>query len=389
MSYSNDKFFKFQSFYSKLNNHITHFQLRSLVVCGENPENGIFYPSRCYHDDNLNQLDNHDGHVPHHNFFKLCRLMTDKSNVEKRSMKLDCIQDSRSLKSYANSRISSAACSKSYLANGTFEGGVILHTILDPENVELKGEFCLTNTSEGITNCLAFSKDDTLLFIASNDLTTRILDLQKSTISYTSETPFAINALAVCPHNPALTLIVGDNTDGFIVDYRCKPGNLKANYSLIGHKDYGFCCDWSPTDENLLITGNQDGTIRLWDKRMSTQSVNCWNSALGSPSYQINRNTLGGPVRNCTFSHNGDYIVWAETLDHAGVVQVDEIKASTAEQHLRVQSIDFIGKCIGMNVCPTDGRNEKLIIGVNDQPLGGILSYSLETPSLPQFDFLF
>lgn len=360
-----------------------------MVVCGERPENGIFYPSKCYHDDNLNQIHDYDRGGAQHNFFKICRLMVDSTSLAKKAMKLDCIHDSRSLKSNSNSRISSAACSSKFLANGTFEGGVLLHDIENPDSVNLLGEFLLTRNSDGITNCLAFSKDDTELFIASNDLTTRVLDLVKAKVNFTSPTPFAINALALNPHNLALALLVGDSVDAFIVDYRCLQSSLKASHTLQGHKDFGFCCDWSPTNESLLITGNQDGTMRLWDNRMMAESLNCWNSALGSATYDLNAASLGGPVRNCTFSHYGDYIVWAETLDHVGIAKASELSAHVHQSKLNVQSIDFIGKCIGINVCPTDGRNEQLIIGVNDHPLGGILSYNLETTALPQFNFLF
>lgn len=360
-----------------------------MVVCGEKLENGIFYPSRCYHDDNLNQLHDYDRGGAQHNFFKLCRLMVDSTCVSRKTMKLDCIHDSRSLKSNANSRISSAACSSKFLANGTFEGGVILHDIENPDNVKMLGEFLLSQNSDGITNCLGFSKNSSELYIASNDLTTRVLDLEKAKVTFKSDTPFAINALALNPHNSALTLLVGDGVDAFIADYRCLQSSLQSSLSLQGHKDFGFCCDWSPTNERLLITGNQDGTMRIWDNRMTAESLNCWNSALGSATYDKNAMFLGGPVRNCSFSHYGDYIVWAETLDHVGIAKASELSAKTPEKNLNVQSIDFIGKCIGINVCPTDGRNEQLIIGVNDHPLGGILSYNLETTALPQFDFLF
>lgn len=315
--------------------------------------------------------------------------MVDPTSLAKKTMKLDCIHDSRFLKNNSNSRISSAACSSKFLANGTFEGGVILHDIENPDCVKLHGEFSLTRNSDGITNCLALSKDNSKLFIASNDLTTQILDLGKGRVALKSETPFAINALALNPHNPALALLIGDNVDGIIVDYRCLQSNLQPSHTLQGHKDFGFCCDWSPTNERLLITGNQDGTMRLWDNRMMAESLNCWNSALGASTYDSNAASLGGPVRNCTFSYYGDYIVWAETLDHVGIAKASELSAHVPEQNLNVQSIDFIGKCIGINVCPTDGRNEQLVIGVNDHPLGGILSYNLETTALPQFNFLF
>lgn len=343
------------------------------------------------HDDQLNQVNPMDSFGGHHSFFKLCRLMPDLTETSRRTMKVDCIQDSRSLKMSSNSRISSSTCSKKHLASGTFEGGLLIHNIENPDEHILIAERLLTKSSDGITNCLAFNGDSSHLFIASNDLTTRVMDLEKTKVVFKANTPFAVNALSVNPKNTNVAVIVGDNVDAFIVDYRFQPRNsLDSSLVLSGHKDYSFCCDWSQADDNLLISGNQDGTMRLWDNRKTGDSVYCWNSALGSPIYDINSSALGGPVRNCKFSQSGSYVVWAETLDHVGVVPVEELRSGFVTKHLNVQSIDFIGKCIGLNTCAMDGHDEKLVIGVNDHPLGGILTYNLETPQkLPPFDFAF
>lgn len=96
-------------------------------------------------------------------------------------------------------------------------------------------------------------------------------------------------------------------------------------------------------------------------------------------------------MRNCKFSYYGSHIVWAESLDHVGILQVSDLKKDNENVHSRVQSIDFIGKCIGLNMCPVDsGHGEELIIGINDCPLGGVLKYLLEATDKPlDFDFTF
>lgn len=304
-------------------------------------------------------------------------------------MRLACIQDSRSLKICSNSRISSADCSSKFLVNGTFEGEVVVHSIEDPDDVKLLGEHVLTRDSEGIINCVDLNIDDTQIFIASNDITTRIFDLEKATVSYKSKTPFAINSLSASPHSANVAILIGDSVDAYIVDYRAQVDSIKTSSILRGHKDFGFSCDWSPNNDKLVITGNQDGTLRLWDIRMSSESIYCWNGALGSQISMDDENLLGGPVRNCKFSYYGEYVIWAESLDHVGIVRLEDLLSNTPEKNLNLQSIDFTGKCIGLNVCASEGRNEKLIIGVNDHPLGGILIYDLETPKTPQFNFQF
>lgn len=365
------------------------------MVSGPNLAKGVFYPSSHYHNHDL-ELVTHDYGVSllagddYHNFFKIIRLLPDETTADADAVKLDCILDSRNLRSNSNSRISSGACSDKFLAYGTFEGSVLLHDIENPEENKLLGEYVLTTSSDGITNHTSISKDNSELVIASNDEKLRFLDLQRLSKPSTVNLPYAINCIALNPHNANEYFIAADSVDNFILDKRCLSDDSKSNAKYSGHKDYGFSCDWSSAIENLLLSGNQDGTVRLWDRRMQSESLYCWNSALGSAGFDIDSSNGGGPVRNCKFSHHGNHIVWAESLDHVGIIQVDDLRRQE-EIHSRVQSIDFIGKCIGLNVCPVEtGRGEQLIIGVNDCPLGGILNYRLESQDKPlDFDFTF
>lgn len=338
--------------------------------------------------------DNYGTHIhsdDYHNFFKIIRVMPDEQAVLPDSVKLDCLIDSRSLKHHSNGRISSSACSDKFLVNGTFEGSYILQNIEDPENYYLVDERLLTTASDGITNHISITKDDSELIIASNDAYIRFVDLQSNKIS-AFQLPFAVNCLSINPHNPNEYFVAADDTRNFILDRRALTRDKMDSFSsFLGHTDYGFGCDWSPVDENLLVSGNQDGTVRLWDRRMSNESLFSWSSALGSLAYNVDSQACGGPVRNCKFSYYGDHIVWAESLDHVGVLKVGDLSSDCDLVLPRVQSIDFIGKCIGLNMCPVDsGRGEQLVIGVNDCPLGGILNYRLEdTLKTLDFDFQF
>jgi len=194
--------------------------------------------------------------------------------------------------------------------------------------------------------------------------------------------PFSINCLSINPHNHNEFIITGDHVNSFILDKRMP--SIDYSQECRGHKDYGFSCDWSPKNENILVTGNQDSSIKIWDRRNTKESVHCWNSALGTLSAQ------GAPVRNCKFSRNGEYLSWAESLDHVGIIQMADLSNSD-NYLLRVQSIDFLGKCTGLNFAPMEyGYGEDLIIGVNDCPLGGILNYKLESKCKSlDFDFYF
>lgn len=391
-------FFRFQSFYNRLRNHITHFQLRNLVVCPEDISKGIFYPSSYYHDSNFNvvTLDAHaniDNPENYMSFFKINRLMHDDKDLSSsKTMKLDCLIDSRTLNHNANSRISSCACSNRFLVCGTFEGGYLMLDISDPNAVNSVGEYSLTGSADGITNHILIGKDDEELIIASNDQYLRIMDNRNGLKKQQCKLPLAVNCLAVNPRNENELFVVGDDTDGYILDKRSlRPDSFSECTSFSGHKDYGFSCDWSPIDEHILLSGNQDGTVRLWDRRNPKQDLFCWSSALGSYGFDVSNEQSGGPVRNCKFSYHGSHVIWAESLDHVGILQVDDLDSGCDKVHSRVQSIDFIGKCIGLSTCPTDSSHgEQLVIGVNDCPLGGILNYQLEATDKPlDFDFSF
>lgn len=296
------------------------------------------------------------------------------------SSKLDCIIDSRNLKKNSNNRISTLACSNNILACGTFEGGYILEDIADPDSPKLIGEYHLTNSSDGITNHISINDNDDII-VLSNDKSIRVVDIMNRA-KYSEKLPFAVNCSSLNPFGQNELLITGDHLDSFVLDLR-QPFKMQNLQEFKGHEDYGFSCDWSPKNENLLITGNQDGTVKLWDRRNSLKSVHSWDGSLGTSV------PVSGPIRNCKFSYHGDYICWAESLDHVGIIEVDELlKGNQLE---RVQSIDFIGKCIGMGLCPIDsGFGEQLVIGINDCPLGGILSYKLESKyKTLDFDFAF
>lgn len=386
-------FYSFSRFFSKLKIHITHFQLRNLVCCGPNLHNGIFYPLNYFHDHNLQMVSQATSTLDeYHSFFKINRLMPDNTLLERPAMKLDCLVDSRNLLRNSNSRISTLASSNRLLASGTFEGGYILQDISDPDNSRLLGEFSLTSNADGITNHIVINEDRELI-VSSNDFSLRFIDLQKNAREMLS-LPFAVNCLAKSPHNSNELLVTGDHVHSFILDKRVPMDpNFEAVQTFTGHEDFGFSCDWSSANANLIVTGNQDSCVKLWDRRVQHKSLYTWSSSLGSLDAQTSADSLlhGGPVRNTKFSHNGEYICWAESLDHIGIVQLDDLERATEETVPRVQSIDFIGKCIGLSFAETEsGHGEELIVGVNDCPLGGILSYKLESRQKSlDFDFVF
>ena len=52
-------------------------------------------------------------------------------------------------------------------------------------------------------------------------------------------------------------VVVGDDTDAFIVDLR----TCKHVHRLQGHLDYSFAASWHPFDGHTLATGNQVSSL--------------------------------------------------------------------------------------------------------------------------------
>lgn len=326
--------------------------------------------------------------------------MTDNLAIDRDFMKLDCIIDSRDLQRNSNSRISTVSCSDDLLVSGTFEGDYIINNISDVNNPFYVGEFNLTKNYDAITNSIIidnhFNRNN--LIISSNDKFIRYIDLnQRSSPALTKQTqlPFAANCLALNHTNPHEMFIAGDHLNSFVIDNRINyPDGINNSLAFKGQQDFSFSCDWSPTNDNLLLAGNQDGCVRIWDKRNGEAPLHCWNGGLGMNKRSTTKNYKAGPVRNTKFSKKGDFVCWAESLDHVGIMNVHDMGASANDMDGiidRVQSIEFIGKCTGLSFSSTEnGYGEQLIIGVNDCPLGGILSYNLESnEKCLDFDFNF
>ncbi|CAN3369897.1 hypothetical protein DICA4_F25378 [Diutina catenulata] len=351
-------YFTFDRYYPKLRLDITHFQLRNLVCCNSN---ACFYPS--------NDQES----------FSINRMMVDADNPARSgAVKLDCMVESNVLPKNANSRVSTLACNENLLVCGTMEGGYILLDISDANTPRVVGEYHLTSSFDGITNHIIIGDDD--LWVSSNEKSLRNIDLRTNRVRHTANLDFAINCAATNPSEDVL-FVTGDSVDPYLVDVRAGPAETVQTFK--GHRDFGFSCDWSRTNDNLLLTGNQDTTVGLWDKRQGAQPLFSWSGALGE-STGMN----AGPVRNCIFSDHGDYVCWAESLDHVGIASIGDLQAGVID---RVQSIDFIGKCVGLNLTPCDnGRGESMTVGISDCQLGGVLQYKLESPhKVVDFDMMF
>lgn len=145
----------------------------------------------------------------------------------------------------------------------------------------------------------------------------------------------------------SMIAIVGDDQDVHLHDMSsCRPV-----LSLKGHLDWSFAVSWHPNG-NLLATGNQDCTTRIWDVRSPGEALDVLPSQMGS-------------VRSCRFSPDGLSLAVSEPADF---VHVYDVKNGMA----RGQDIDFFGEISGIAFSPS---SSSLFIGIPDPMYNSVLCY--------------
>lgn len=123
-------------------------------------------------------------------------------------------------------------------------------------------------------------------------------------------------------------------------------GNLK------GHLDYSFASAWHP-DGQILATGNQDTTCRLWDIRNLSESIAVIKGRMGA-------------IRAVKFSSDGRFMAMAEPADFVHVFD-------TKSGYVHGQEIDMFGEIAGISFSPDA---EALFVGVSDRTYGSLLEFN-------------
>ncbi|KAA8909260.1 hypothetical protein TRICI_004572 [Trichomonascus ciferrii] len=252
-------------------------------------------------------------------------------------------------------RISTLAASDRVVVAGGFHGQYSLRT-LDSDTVHYGH---LTHCANGITNHIFIDSTTNNITYASNDCYVRTMDLQQSAprVVAAARFPWPINCTAACPSAPHLQLLVGDTATALVRDTRTSHKTATMT-TLHGHSDFGFACAWSPGDENIVATGNQDGTVRIFDLRQPCQAL------------QVIGANLGGAVRSLSFDSSGRFLAFAEPIDYVTVLDMHD---SLLE---RRQLIELWGDIVGLGF--TDGpagSARSLTIGSADQTVGGVIQY--------------
>ncbi|CCH42155.1 Vegetative incompatibility protein [Wickerhamomyces ciferrii] len=321
---------------------LSHFQLRNNLIC-LNSIKEVFY----------NELSNEK--PPNHDYYDLS-LPTLHSVIKKINTYTGDIETVLSLDDDPIERISTIECTDNgLLIAGTLTGSYHVKNLKTGDTTKK----ILTTNSNGIIN-FAKSVEDSILF-STNDMRLITTDLQNFKVRSMVDFPWAINSVSFNPLDPNIKLIVGDNINSFILDDRVsanKPVNI-----IKGHKDFSFACDWSHNGTSIA-TGNQDSTVRVYDIRNLKENQYCMKGEIESS------------VRNVKFNNNDSMLAFSEGIDYVNLVDLNSIDSGQGSK----QVISMFGKIVGLDFSNyDDGTGEMLTVGINDESIGGILQYLLES----------
>jgi WD40 repeat protein len=242
-------------------------------------------------------------------------------------------------------------CAKEGLvAAGGFNGELVVRRIGSMRKFD--AALRVTNSENGITNAIdAYrprSGAQLQLVLSNNDCAVRLYDAGSFLSVATFRLPWAVNCSAADPHG-RLLCVVGDDPENVILD-ACS-GAVVAR--LRGHVDYSFACAWHP-DGNVIATGNQDLTTRVYDLRYAKKPMALLKSRIGA-------------VRSLRFSPDGRFLAAAEPADYVRLYDA-AMTYTTAEE------IDLFGELAGICFDPVVGN--RLFIAVSDMHYASLLQYN-------------
>ncbi|XP_057794566.1 uncharacterized WD repeat-containing protein C2A9.03-like isoform X1 [Salvia miltiorrhiza] len=182
---------------------------------------------------------------------------------------------------------------------------------------------------------------------ANNDAQVRVLDGGNFSCLNRFTFPWSVNNISASPDGKLLA-VLGDSPECLLAD--AQSGKVVSN--LKGHLDYSFASAWHP-DGNILATGNQDTTCRLWDVRNLSESVHVLKGRMGA-------------IRAIRFTSDGRFMAMAEPADFVHVFD-------TRSDYAAGQEIDLFGEIAGISFSPDA---EALFVGVSDRTYGSLLEFN-------------
>ncbi|XP_020890677.1 uncharacterized WD repeat-containing protein C2A9.03 isoform X2 [Arabidopsis lyrata subsp. lyrata] len=244
-------------------------------------------------------------------------------------------------------QISTMVVKDDLIVAGGFQGELICKRINEPEVA-----FCtkLTSAENDITNSVDIynaPSGSLRVMAANNDCTVRLFDATNFAFLNSFTFDWSVNNISTSPDGK-LVAVLGDSPECLLAD----TGSGKVIHGLEGHLDYSFSSAWHPNGQ-ILATGNQDTTCRLWDIRNLSQSLKVLKGNMGA-------------IRALRFTSDGRFLAMAEPADFVHLFD-------TEAGYTQCQEIDLFGEIAGISFSPD---TEALFVGVADRTYGSLLEFN-------------
>ncbi|GAB2271159.1 hypothetical protein Dimus_006005 [Dionaea muscipula] len=243
-------------------------------------------------------------------------------------------------------QISTMSVKENLLVAGGFHGELIckyLNRAGVAFSTKLTAEDALTNAVDIFVD----SSGSKRVVTGNNDAQVRVFDALNFAYVNRFHFPWSVNNTSTSPDGK-LTAVLGDSVDCLVVD--SQSGKVVSN--LKGHLDYSFSSAWHPNGQ-ILATGNQDMTCRLWDIRKTSQSLAILKGRMGA-------------IRAIKFTSDGRFMAMAEPADFVHIFD-------TESGYEHGQEIDLFGEIAGISFSPD---TEALFVGVADRTYGSVMEFN-------------
>ncbi|KAJ7965686.1 WD40 repeat [Quillaja saponaria] len=245
-------------------------------------------------------------------------------------------------------QISSMAVKGNLMVAGGFQGELICKYVNHPGVA-----FCskVSTDENAITNAVDVyhgHNGSLRVMTANNDSQVRVFDTENFACVGRFTFDWSVNNASVSPDGNLLA-VLGDSSECLIAD----ANSGKVTGSLKGHLDYSFASAWHPNGQ-ILATGNQDTTCRLWDIRNLSQSIAVLKGRMGA-------------IRALKFTSDGRFLAMAEPADF---IHIFDAQSGYAQG----QEIDLFGEIAGISFSP---ESEALFVGVADRTYGSLLEFNI------------
>ncbi|CDW83213.1 uncharacterized wd repeat-containing [Stylonychia lemnae] len=243
---------------------------------------------------------------------------------------------------------------QNFIVLGSHDGNIAIYDTDKQQYVQKK--FSLAQGEGMIVNHLQIfqegkSNNSVNILSSTNDQTVQIHDLESMKVKEIHRFKEAINIAQLSPDGHMLA-VYGDCIQAQIYDRRSS--KLIAN--LIGHEDFGFALQWHP-NQNLIATGNQDRTCKLWDIRCLRENNSNKSHCYCLQSFE----GYQGQISDIKF--HDDKLIFAESIDYVHIYDQKTFKLH--------QEIDIFAEISGIDVF-----EDKLFIAGHDHMFSCLMEFS-------------